>query len=642
VRASDELAHMPEFDVFISYSKRRHIARARSLFEFLISAGFRVWFDEEILNRKVSWVPVPKDAIIGQLTDAIAQSRCIVLFAMEMEAVHVYPGLDVKKGMASHQLMRSDQGNVIAWNWQIFESRCAREVFPIYGGESWESIAQWVRNQGIVPRPTVTARKSALLRRVARWISRKRRVRALFRIPCAPRFEEKAADGQWHHTNANEVAFRLNRARMSSYENLKRLVLIGEHGSGRTTALHEGLSLLAEQIKERVLLVDLPERDDLEGWLWALSQVADKSVLAVDDFAKQIESFTPTDSRRICNALAAQFRGHSILLTMTEEDAEEYLRPPSYGRKDCYLDGMGEVSIWRPSPWTSYELEAIVKIQIVMLRRERLVDWVTKKWSEWELVRTLENLPFFDPLRPVDYTSLQGQSVANPKRCLLALEAVERVACTSKTGDSSRIVTDESVEMAFAELTGFSRSLFQRNPRDRDGFLEDLSSQGVIEAGLAKTAVADFVANVAGSLILHADRPIIGCIRDRDARHNFALLIARRLLGSNCAAVFLDYDALNEQRLSWGPTEALSWVMRAVARYPFWVIVIDSIGKAYDKDGSGLREMMHTDHRSDPNPFRHCVILLDDVPEFLHSDAADLDSSTRLARLSSWSKRRVG
>jgi hypothetical protein len=623
---------MSDFDVFISYTKRRDVYRARSLHRFLTTAGYRVWFDEDILNRKDSWVPVAKDLIIAKLKEAIEKSLCVVLFEMQAEAVYEYPGLDVERAIRNLQCMRSDQGTLIAWSWPIFESRCARNFLTISEGTSWESIAKNLHNLGIEPRHSLAVPQTGVVRRTIRWITRKKRVSELLVTLEAPAPDNTASK----YTKAANLAFELHRAYDRSYFN-RKLALVGEYGSGRSTLLYDGLSLFTRHISEPVLLVKIPEPDDSEYWTSMLARLPDRSVIAVDDFLDQTASYAPSQFKLICDALEGRFRREWVVVfVLTEEEAVEHLQPPRRDREDHYLDGIGEIHVWRPGPWRSYELESIVEAKIKTICADRSISWEAKEWNSREFVSALEDLPFFGRLAPVDYTTLQGQMIGTPRRLLVVLEEVVSQATVEELGRSR--VTDETVEATLAKLTGFNPVLFNQNPSDRDDPIDEMSTQAAADTGLTKAVLSDFLRKIAWSLILSATEPIIGYIRDRAARRQFAQLIAERMLGSVHAIIFLDYENLDEQPLTRGGTEALNWVMRAVARYPYWVINIDSINKAQSYDQAELKEMMHHDSRSKPNPFRHCVILLDDVPEFLKSEADDLNSGAQRVRLNSFSK----
>ena len=168
----------PAYDVFLSYTKRRDLARARSLNHYLVKAGYRLWFDENVLSRKTSWVPTAKSAIVDVLSSGIAQSRCTVLFAITVALVRERIDLDVAKAISCNQCMRDDNGQLISWNWQLFELGLSTQWGAIYGEESWEAIGNELRSRGI--QPSARQLSSPIIRRFMRCFGRRRRVARLF------------------------------------------------------------------------------------------------------------------------------------------------------------------------------------------------------------------------------------------------------------------------------------------------------------------------------------------------------------------------------------------------------------------------------------------------------------------------------
>jgi hypothetical protein len=81
----------PQYDVFLSYTKRRDVAPARIIARSLSDAGYQVWFDEEVFNQKTSWRMTPKEELIPLLRHAVSAARCAVIFAVAQEAIPDIP-----------------------------------------------------------------------------------------------------------------------------------------------------------------------------------------------------------------------------------------------------------------------------------------------------------------------------------------------------------------------------------------------------------------------------------------------------------------------------------------------------------------------------------------------------------------------
>jgi hypothetical protein len=94
---------MSAYDVFISYTRRRDLSEARILAASLAEAGYSVWFDENVLNRKTSWCMDSKEVLIQVLKDAVRASRCVILFAIEQAVISI--PFDPERAKESHQVI---------------------------------------------------------------------------------------------------------------------------------------------------------------------------------------------------------------------------------------------------------------------------------------------------------------------------------------------------------------------------------------------------------------------------------------------------------------------------------------------------------------------------------------------------------
>lgn len=74
--------------------------------------------------------PIPKADLIRDLVLAVRASRCVVLFAMGMQAYVPVPGMTQDEAIRRGAAMRSEHG-VMRWNWQKLERDHAENVLTI-------------------------------------------------------------------------------------------------------------------------------------------------------------------------------------------------------------------------------------------------------------------------------------------------------------------------------------------------------------------------------------------------------------------------------------------------------------------------------------------------------------------------------
>ena len=99
------------FDVFVSYKHVRYAEHAASLVSYLEALGLECWFDRAQL-RLISGTVVVAPLRKRWLREALAASTCTVFFETALEAT------------ADNDF----RGNQIAFNWQVYEHRYARNV----------------------------------------------------------------------------------------------------------------------------------------------------------------------------------------------------------------------------------------------------------------------------------------------------------------------------------------------------------------------------------------------------------------------------------------------------------------------------------------------------------------------------------
>jgi hypothetical protein len=111
-----------EFDAFISYKIRKHLDAARELRDALGRAGYKVWLDEDQIGAADDpWHTKTKEHLIDRLVRGVVGSRCTIVFEAQLEAVALPPGWSKADAEARGNVMHSESGALIAWNWQKLE-----------------------------------------------------------------------------------------------------------------------------------------------------------------------------------------------------------------------------------------------------------------------------------------------------------------------------------------------------------------------------------------------------------------------------------------------------------------------------------------------------------------------------------------
>jgi hypothetical protein len=140
------------YDLFISYKTIRHSAQAAQLAGRLESLGYRIWFDQNILNRMQNRPDVfEREHLISILTNAVRHSRCTVIFEATMHAVQLMPGRTEEDALADGTIMKAANDALIAWDWQGLEIAAARQGITIHPNivtafETENGKTKWTRN----------------------------------------------------------------------------------------------------------------------------------------------------------------------------------------------------------------------------------------------------------------------------------------------------------------------------------------------------------------------------------------------------------------------------------------------------------------------------------------------------------------
>jgi hypothetical protein len=607
----------PRYDVFISYTKRRDAPAARIIAASLNAAGYSVWFDEQILNRKTSWRMEPNDELISLLKAAIHASRCVVLFAIEQHAIAA--PFDVERAEKAHQVIRGAHGLLVSWNWQIFEMGHARETLVIYALRQ-EAKPDWVIanlvRMNINPSRQNRKRQRGFLKRrwlaIYRRLTRNRRVKALFTALPRPHSCRSCYDRYlqelvfWMSVDLNTI----------SPEGRGHIALVGERGTGKTM-LVERFAAFFE--KASILGVMLPALEDVDAWIKvALSGPAD-TILVFDDLGAQLENYPPAAQEIFRRHIGHLLGRRAAILVLSPDHASELLKGVGGSQKvfenrvpvseiafTSTVDDIARLVSWQ---WKDYVDSDHVVFQ-------------TERWSPEELVRVLNLCPVYSDLQPVNYRTLDGLQLSEPTKSLKVLTRAIEMAKASASGQVPR-VTDEMFDDVIASITGFAIQLLGHGQCDMRSRIVSSVTEGIpLDQNILKQAVEDIYLWRYRTQY----RPLaVLCVRDRDKRRVLALRLAEKLLGSEDAVLVLDYEVILDQILDTTVpyTDTFRWMLRSVQRFPWWILVIESLHKAPDIDGLGVKKILEKGEVA----FGHChavfdrCVLLFDTPACLGSES---------------------
>jgi len=136
-----------KFDAFISYKIRRHLAAARELRNELTRLHYKVWLDEDQIGAADDpWHTKTKDQLIDHLVHGVGRSRCTVIFEAQLEAVALPQGWSRAYAEIRANVMHSDEGALIAWNWQKLEIDSSSRKIVIREGRPHVSVIDGVHD----------------------------------------------------------------------------------------------------------------------------------------------------------------------------------------------------------------------------------------------------------------------------------------------------------------------------------------------------------------------------------------------------------------------------------------------------------------------------------------------------------------
>jgi len=119
-------------DIFVSYKTQKYANEAREVANALVTQGYKVWFDEYVLNSKGNLGKrYTKEQLIDILSKAVKKCRCSVIFEAELEKIVMAPSVNAEEECQKKTIMITESGP-IAWNWQKLEIDASSKAIAIH------------------------------------------------------------------------------------------------------------------------------------------------------------------------------------------------------------------------------------------------------------------------------------------------------------------------------------------------------------------------------------------------------------------------------------------------------------------------------------------------------------------------------
>lgn len=597
-----------QYDVFISYTRRRHLAAARRLALSLTEAGYSVWFDEHILERKTSWRMEPKKVLMALLAKALQESRIAVMFAIAQEVIPPVP-FDAKAAVQAQQVIRGPNNVWISWNWQVFESQQANSVLVLYREETPFKVIDQLRRLNVLPsRPLVGAltRFVNVWRAMALWISRRRRVALL---SCALPLKD-ASDLDPGYLEC--CLFSLSAGIRSASLLRHHVALIGDPGVGRTSLLDRAADFIRDIPPHRSLLrVELPLASDVDFWAKRTNTAPTDTILVFDDFIHQLEARPLWEREQILGRLYTLLQWRTAVFVLTQEETHDSLIGNA---QKSLLDTRFPVECIEIAANPVEVLQLVTSYWIAITNSGR-VTMQTQEWSPNEVIDVLQQVPVFDDLRPVDYRDLQGSLLCPPANYLAFMNAAVKHAIDESTGGVP-CITDATFDAVLKRSTGFAEHLIFGGRGSNIGRV--VASRVADHLPLEYRKVQQAVETAYLKRYRSCPSPLaVLSVKDRDIRRRLAQMLALNLLGSSEAVLIMDYGEIKDQILNYSVpyTDTFRWMVRSVRRFPWWVVVIEEMDKATHIDRCGVRTILSRGVIENTGEgaclFDRCIMLFD-------------------------------
>jgi hypothetical protein len=353
-----------------------------------------------------------------------------------------------------------------------------------------------------------------------------------------------------------------------------------------------------------------------------------EQLLAFDDFGDQLSTYSFEEASRLAVLLniALKNGSHRAVFVMTPDQSREYIAGASYSQK---LLGALKVTVCVVTP----EARAILHVLMTHFETELASREIRLALSRAgataidamdNLVGALAQHSVFDDLLPPNYETLEGELVAEPARSLTVLSRILDLAKSESILDDSWY--EQARTQVLHSITGLHPHILHPGQPTYDDALAETGATGLPDG--ARRAVLTYI-TAAISTVPDPKHLALLLVRNQAVRIATAGTLAAVLYGNAAALLHLDYRVIEEQVLPHDPyTSRFAWMLRSVARYPWWVLLIEGLGSAPRNDALALGRLIR-DGRAESDAgaveFHHCVIILDAESAALLAAEGELD-----------------
>lgn len=604
-----------DYDVFISYSAFRDRVRARKLAADLTDRGYRVWFDEHVLDRRESWVLVDRRELLSLLGAAVRKSRVLAHYPIVRLKIPAPERLDKERAIAESEAIRArdDATALYAWNWQLYELSHARAAFEVKGDVV--SVEMQLRENGVLPRVTGTSLINHLRRSLVRAygiLTRRKRIARLFEPT------EVRRDGFNH--DMYEARLRISAWTFTPSDE-PYCFLVGPHGSGRTTALRDLAQRASNGWQRTPVFARLPDEHDWRHWLAVVAEIARTRTLLFDDVVEQVLSRPWLSSDHLFDLRAAlnQNGGKAVFSGLESElnQLHEIITDNRSAREPVHIVRVN---------WDDEAKRNLVFAQCDELERTHGIAWESGSYWPYALSSILDRYPLWDGLRPPDYRTLSGRLSA-PRNIVLFLDRLAGAA--RGPSGSRRVLRDHHIGSVLREATGLHPVLLPFTKHERPTCTE--LAEVLVDAPLHRLVVAKALESMTPPdwKRKHDDYPLMYFrIGSQSLRDDLSRRLAGVLFGS-IRAVLRVTEREGAQRIL-DRLEVTEYAERSIARMPFWVVVIEGLTRSLDSSilsrlaiGDYYRTITSADGAEYEVSASSCIFVVDEVSSALIEERYD-------------------
>ena len=292
--------------------------------------------------------------------------------------------------------------------------------------------------------------------------------------------------------------------------------------------------------------------DNVDAWTKLAMKEPEDIIFVFDDLSAQLEHYTRAAQTLLWRQIAhITWRRRDTVFVFSPEHAGELLTKSRRGTS-CSEVIPGDIHTFYIADYSKpADIERVVRREWKNYAKSRQIIFQTKEWSDYRLVHALDVIPVYSNLRPVNYRTLEGLQLSEPKKSLSVLNAVIEKAKESARGHVP-CVSDSMFDEVVGSVTGFpighgkdhfdsvvsgvtEGQCFNQRGKPGPANVPDIFEQLVIRVNLL-------------SLRFFSDEPAHAlCIGDHEKRRRFSHRLAEKLLGSKEAVLIMDYESILDQ-----------------------------------------------------------------------------------------------